>query len=331
MGTVRLYIAIGYNLNNPRMYFKYSTPNTPWFEPNLTMVAVTTISGSDFNNYTESGRCYYFSQNDISEYANKPFSSSGILFVERAANRIAQIAISNVFANGIKKIAVRSRLNNLTWTDWYIIEPFVNQYSGKIINWIGDSIVAGDDFDEIVAAYFGMTLNDYGVSGATIAKKTGGTRACISESYTDMTDTCDIVAVSCGTNDFQYDWTDFGTVSDATNETFYGALNVLCSGLITKYPDKIIFFTTPIKRAQDPYTTIDSQNTKGKTLADYAAAIQEVCARYSIPVLDMYSESMLNPSLPAQAIYFDEVGTHPNSTGKQIMARRVIGWLRQLC
>lgn len=333
IGTTRMFLVYGYSVSNCRVYIRFGTDAT-WQEPSTAMVAISNVTGADFDNYTDPNRSYYFSADDISGYANKPFDSSGVLMVQRqrkSGDRVMQIAYSNVFASGKKTIAIRSRLYGGTWTEWYIIDTPASQYKGKVINWIGDSIVDGNNFDEIVADYFEMTLNDYGVSGATIAKKTGGTRACISETYSDMTDTCDIVAVSCGTNDFQYDWTDFGTINDSTNDTFYGALNVLCLGLITKYPDKVIFFTTPIKRAQSPYTTIDSQNTKGKTLADYAEAIKEVCARYSIPVLDMYAESMLNPSIPAQAIYFDNVGTHPNATGRQIMARRVIGWLRQLC
>ena len=220
---------------------------------------------------------------------------------------------------------------------------------GKLINWIGDSIVAGSDFDEIVSNALGMTETDYGINGSTIALKGDGTdgRNAICERYVSMTDTTDIIAVSAGTNDWMYAWCPIGDITDpddgTSNDTFYGALKTLCKGLIDKYPEKTIFFTTPIKRAQsfedgnggtytpdNVMTTPFSKNKYGKTLGDYANIIKEVCGYYSIPVLDLYNESMLNPSLTSQQDLFDNVLTHPNSDGRKMMARRVCGWLTQL-
>ena len=221
---------------------------------------------------------------------------------------------------------------------------------GKKINWIGDSIVDGRDFDEEVCEALGLVKeNEYGINGSTIALKGDGTdgRNALCVRYAQMSDNADIIAVSCGTNDFEYAWCPIGTLDDpddgTSNTTFYGALKTLCKGLIDKYPKKVIFFTTPIKRAQ-PFadgaggtytqdgvmTTPFSKNKYGKTLMDYADIIKEVCGYYSIPVLDMYRESMLNPHIPSQQDMFDNVYTHPNTTGQKIMARRVSGWMTQL-
>ena len=221
---------------------------------------------------------------------------------------------------------------------------------GKKINWIGDSIVDGQDFDEYVCAALGLVKdNEYGINGSTIALPGSGsdTRHALCARYADMSDDADIIAVSCGTNDFEYAWCPIGTINDAddgtSNRTFYGATKALCKGLIDKYPQKVIFFTTPIKRAQPfedgnggEYTqdnvmlTPTSKNKYGKTLMDYADIIREVCGYYSIPVLDMYRESLLNPHITSQQSMFDNVYTHPNTTGQKIMARRVAGWLTQL-
>ena len=227
---------------------------------------------------------------------------------------------------------------------------------GKKINWIGDSIVDGQDFDEEVCTALNLTKlttdgegGDGGINGSTIALKSDGTdgRNALCERYDDMPDGADLIAVSAGTNDWMYAWCPIGTINDpddgTSNNTFYGALKALCKGLIDKYPQKVIFFTTPIKRAQafsdgnggeytqdGVMTTPFSKNKYGKTLMDYADMIIEVCGYYSIPVLDMYRESLLNPHITAQQNMFDNVYTHPNSTGQKIMARRVCGWLTQL-
>lgn len=221
---------------------------------------------------------------------------------------------------------------------------------GKKINWIGDSIVDGPDFDEEVCTALHLTKLttdgvDGGINGSTIALKSDGTDArnalCIR--YANMPDNADIIAVSCGTNDWMYAWCPVGTVDSTENTTFYGAMKTLCEGLINKYPTKLIFFTTPIKRGQafvngdggeytadGVMTTPLSKNKYGYTLGDYADIIKEVCGYYSIPVLDMYRESLLNPHLTSQQGMFDDVLTHPNTNGQKIMARRVCGWLTQL-
>ena len=216
---------------------------------------------------------------------------------------------------------------------------------GKKIAWLGDSIVQDYDFDTVVASEFGMTLIDKGINGATIAYKANGGRSNIEldelDDLIESAATVDMIAVSAGTNDFQYTYTDFGSIGlledgEYDNTTFYGALALLCDKLIANYPQKIIFFTTPIKRAQ-PFTGSStatnpfSKNGNNKTLMDYCDAIKEVCGYYSIPVLDLNRESLLNPHISAQQnLFIDNDGTHPNDTGRKIMARRVCGWLTQL-
>lgn len=279
---------------------------------------------------------------------------SGLIAPENAA----YLAISvNVSSDGISNPAdlYCADANNYGTTKT-IIKNLAAWCSGKKINWIGDSIVDGNDFDEEVCSALDLTKlttdgtgGDGGINGSTIALKYDGTdgRNALCVRYANMPNNADIIAVSCGTNDWMYAWCPIGTIDDAddgtSNTTFYGALKTLCKGLIDKYPQKVIFFTTPIKRAQafeggnggeytqdGVMTTPFSRNKYGKTLGDYADIITEVCGYYSIPVLDMYRESLLNPSITTQQNMFDNVYTHPNTTGQRIMARRVCGWLTQL-
>ena len=191
-----------------------------------------------------------------------------------------------------------------------------------------------------------QTYTDYRYNGSSWVTTTIAMRTPLVDRYDFMDADADIILVAGGTNDFQYNWADIGEITDTSKATFKGALNNLCSGLITKYPQKCIIFMTPIKRCQTQqaaaansdttahrggaYGTIDSQNDFGKTLKDYGDIIKEMCARYSIPVIDMYAECLLNPQLSAQSFLFDSYKTHPYQAGHDMMARLIVGKLKSI-
>ena len=75
-----------------------------------------------------------------------------------------------------------------------------------------------------------------------------------------------------GTNDARASNVPLGTSDSADDTTFMGALNVLCNGLITKYPSKKIGFITPYLRDSNYPAYVD--------------AIKTICAKYSIPVFN---------------------------------------------
>jgi lysophospholipase L1-like esterase len=158
----------------------------------------------------------------------------------------------------------------------------------------------------------------------------------------------DIVYIAIGSNDWAYSYVEVGTMEDnadnvdengnsrATPHTFYGALHLLCRGLISRYIGKQIIFATPIKRRMNQSHTIPTAITKNdKTLKEYCEIIKEVCDYYSIPVIDMYSECGLTPHIDEQVSMFFCKNTsgiqdyvHPNADGHKVMARRIIGYLR---
>lgn len=189
-----------------------------------------------------------------------------------------------------------------------------------------------------------QTYQVYYWDGSTLSTSTRKLRNPIARRYAFMGDDADVVIVAAGTNDFQYNWTNVGTMEDRTIDTFYGALHVTCLGLLAKFFKKPIIFMTPIKRAQTvtdsdadtdahkggSYGNVDSENLFGLTLGDYAEIIKEVCRYYSIPVIDMYSNSILNPSLSSQSSLFDNWKTHPFQEGHDIMARYIVGQVRAI-
>jgi hypothetical protein len=104
-----------------------------------------------------------------------------------------------------------------------------------------------------------------------------------------------------------------------TKSTFCGAIHTICKYLLENYKQKDIFFITPIKRYQPGSWDCkypEDKNSLGKTLKDYSDAIIEICSYYSIPVIDFYSISGLNPHIDT-SLFGDTDGkaVHPNVAG----------------
>ncbi len=229
-----------------------------------------------------------------------------------------------------------------------------NWFEGKTILFDGDSITAGTGFTNernnpniypnIVAKKLGMSVINKAIGGSALASKPDNeTRNPLVLRYDtqivdDVAQTVDIVYIAIGSNDWTYTYTPLGTMEDRVPTTFYGALHLLCEGLLKKYPGKAIVFATPIKRRLSANATTPNSSLKnGKTLKEYGEIIKEVCDFYSIPVIDMYSECCMTPFIDNHIdLYFqEEFGTatsitHPNEDGHKVMARRVVAGLRSI-
>lgn len=214
-------------------------------------------------------------------------------------------------------------------------------FNGKKIVTIGDSITQGYKLEnneqrwaEQVASLFNMTLINYGIGGSEIAQFKDGNNQynpmCIR--YVDMDDDADLVVVAGGTNDWNHNHTTLGDFGDKSIHTFYGALDVLCRGLLAKYVGKNIMFITPIKRWHGLADGAEyyNPNTMGYTLEQFVEAIKKVCGFYGIPVLDMFNECTINPIIPEIAEAYIPDGTHPNYEGHKIMARQIAGFISKL-
>lgn len=172
------------------------------------------------------------------------------------------------------------------------------------------------------------TIGTSGIGGSRIAVGTEGNTIeyCISLRYTYLPSDADLIIIAGGTNDWAHSGVELGTMADKTNITFYGALHVLCIGLINRYPSKQIVFMTPIKRD----VSLDSVNDLGLTLKQFADAIKEVCAYYGIPVCDMFNNCCMNPSIASQKEIFFADYTHPNAAGQEKMGNLVTGFISSL-
>lgn len=187
-------------------------------------------------------------------------------------------------------------------------------FSRYSMNCLGDSITYGyvpngggvqmeRPYPEQLKSYLGLKkVRNYGVNGATLSINSAD-RIIMSQSYKEMDDDAQIITVMGGSNDFERGLP-LGNLNDTQNSTVYGALDTLAKGLRAKYPNAFIFFMTTFKLGD----YLPEVNSAGYTLQDVADAVIEVCAKYDIPVLDMYREGKFELVMNTE----ESDGSHPS-------------------
>ena len=141
----------------------------------------------------------------------------------------------------------------------------------------------------------------------------------------------DLIVVFGGTNDFGHGDAPIGTFEDRTQDTFYGACHELFTYLINTYYQADIVIMTPLHRCNEDNVRGDGfKACDVAPLSTYVNIIKEVAEFYSLPVLDMWSVSGIQPRVPMLKEIYCPDGLHPNDAGHVKMAKRLIGFLRSL-
>ena len=208
------------------------------------------------------------------------------------------------------------------------------------INFLGDSITEGAGSTEHIYCYvkqvealLGAECRNYGISGTRIArqkKPSADPRHDLDfcSRIEQMDANADVVAIFGGTNDYGHGDALMGTIDDRTPDTFYGALHYLYENTVRKYPDALVFVMTPLHRAvEDNPRGEGSKDQDGPILRDYVRAIRDVAEWYSLPVLDLFANSGICPSIPAHREKYTGDGLHPNNLGHRIVAERVADFI----
>ena len=203
----------------------------------------------------------------------------------------------------------------------------------KKIAFLGDSITEGVGASTYEKCYVERLKKiahldeafNYGISGTRIApQKNPSVNSEWDKDFlsrvAQMEDDVDAVVVFGGTNDFGHGDAPIGDFGDVTTDTFYGACYTLMKMLIEKYPDKPILFITPLHRFTEN-DMINEIGLKRVALVDYVEAIKKTAARFSIPVLDLYSISGMQPNIEVQNLKYFADGLHPNDNGHERIAK----------
>ena len=215
---------------------------------------------------------------------------------------------------------------------------------GLKINFLGDSITEGVGVTDKENIYWKRLARDnglaeargYGIGGTRFAKQRVASAYAIWDKdfcsrYDEMDDDADVVVIFGGTNDFGHGDAPLGEMSDRTYDTFYGACHTLFSGVINKYPTSEIVIMTPLHRVSEDDPIREGTNHRRSTnLEGYVNIIKEVAKYYSLPVLDLWSCSKIQPRVDILRQKYCPDGLHPNDDGHAIIASRLAGFLQTL-
>ena len=216
------------------------------------------------------------------------------------------------------------------------------ELKGKKINFLGDSITEGcgtsceeKNYVSVFGRLSGAEVRNYGISGTRIARQTVPSEETKFDNdfvkrADEMDADADIIVVFGGTNDYGHGDAALGTFDSRDVHTFYGAIHTLCQKLINKYPDAEIVFMTPLHRLEEN-RQVNSYGVRTLSpLSGYVDIIKEVTKYYAIPTLDLYSVSGLQPEVEVLKERYMPDGLHPNDAGAEIIARRLLGFLKSL-
>lgn len=214
--------------------------------------------------------------------------------------------------------------------------------NGLKINFLGDSITQGvgadkqeNRYTDVFQRLSGATVRNYGISGTRIARQTNPYNEIFDKNdfvkrVDEMDADADIVVIFGGTNDYGHGDAPIGTPEDKDVYTFYGAMHVLCQKLIEKYPGKPVVFMTPLHRLNENKINNDRNGNPKATLKGYTEIIREVTEIYSLPVLDLFKTSCMQPSVEIIQKEFMPDGLHPSTKGHKLLAEKVFAYLKTL-
>lgn len=199
-----------------------------------------------------------------------------------------------------------------------------NPLIGKKITANGDSIMQGvgyaGGFAKLIAKRNNMAYENIAIGGGTIAKgtttSTGANRHWICDTVTNMDSNADYAIFDGGINDF-WNYVPIGTLTtDYTtavdNTTFYGALEYLFRTAYTHFSKNTKILYVVQHNVNDIYYL--SQN--GQKYSQFHEAILKTCAKYSIPVVDLFENGRFNTYLDKyKALCANSDGVHPNEQG----------------
>ncbi len=217
------------------------------------------------------------------------------------------------------------------------------ELKGKKIVFLGDSITEGHGTTGVDKQFVTLVgqwgecreVKNYGIGGTRFAKQAVPTNERwdkdMSGRIEELDEDADIVVLFGGTNDFGHGDAPLGTFADRTPYTFYGACHHIMTRMHERFPGKPMVILTPLHRLNEDNPKGDGNKAYNVApLKVYVNIIREVAEFYSIPVLDLYAESGIQPKVDVIRERYCPDGLHPNDAGHELLAKKIFAYLKAM-
>jgi len=266
--------------------------------------------------------CYYDSNDLVVEVGTVSASTSDdTTITDRETTAPAGSAFLVIAYNPtVKNGAVKTQTGYTIETAW----------RGKKWVCVGDSLTAENirttkHYFDYVADVTGITVVNMGYSGSGYARLSNENHA-FYQRISDCPTDADVVTIFGSFNDIGAGLP-LGTVNDTGTDTLAGCINTTITNLQTVIPLVNLGIVAPT-----PWATAVPA-TSGEDF-NYVEMIKAICAKRSIPYLDLWRESNLRPwDADFRALAYskdDGNGTHPDEEGHKIIAPRFKAFLETL-
>ena len=321
-----------------------------------TLYTVTKYQTTDYIPCTEgqelsfshnTNMCFFNNKTFVEGYKGGQWSSPIIVPAGvdsfRFCYPLADESTAYVAIRGSKNIKPNFYLSdNLYNTTLERLRDDINSFSTlyeKRINVLGDSNSSLDfltpNWLQVIANKTGAIINNYGVSGTTIAYNENreiNSGKCFANRVDELSDG-DITMIMGGTNDVNSQ-IPLGNWDDTTNETLYGSINIIISTLLNKFPGKPIIWFAPIQDrnsyknkpvANLEATTLGASATANVNYTLLIGAIKLKCRQYGIAFVNLYEDSGINGYDTNHVYYRNETDTvHMSLLSHEIVANIAI-------
>lgn len=205
-------------------------------------------------------------------------------------------------------------------------------YNNLILSTFGDSITSQGKWQPHVVSELGFSKqNNYGISGTRVS---GNLKNAMWQDFriNKISKESNVILFMGGTNDWSHN-VPLGVLGSNDTQTFYGALNVIATKLVSRYPNsKIIFMSTTFAMAPSRSTFKNKTgilNDLGLMNIDYGKATEKVAKEKNIPFIDLTNCDFSKDNIANYTTY-DGTYIHPNTDGAKKMAQVIVARLREI-
>ncbi|WP_461080061.1 chitobiase/beta-hexosaminidase C-terminal domain-containing protein [Spirosoma flavus] len=195
---------------------------------------------------------------------------------------------------------------------------YAAKYAGKKAVFLGNSIVARNDWTAMLSTALNMTPVNLGIGAGALTN--GGT---VWQSLSNIPNDADFIFLVAGGAEYLFNQP-LGTSSDTTNTTFHGALFAAGRKIMAEHPTAKLFYLSEYPFGQGAYSVaIGATNAGGNTQLSFFNAVRDQGRRLGNPYIHL-GDGQVGDNFPGTLA--DKI--HFTNTGAVKAYAYVYNWLR---